>query len=52
MQTGHAGNAGGGYKRGQDNRECEMELRDFDLRAKLRRGQDLPRGGGHCFSCN
>jgi hypothetical protein len=52
MQTGHTGNAGGGYKRGQDDREGEMEQRDFDLRAKLRRDQDLPRGGGHCLNCN
>jgi hypothetical protein len=52
MQTGHAGSAGGGYKRGQDNREGEIEQRDFDLRAKLRKGQDLPRGGGEYFNCN
>jgi hypothetical protein len=50
MPAGRGGNAGGGYKRGQDDRGG-VEQRDFDLRAKLRRDQDFPRGG-HCFSCN
>jgi hypothetical protein len=40
----------GRYKRGQDDREGEMEQRDFDLRAKFRRVQEIPRGGGHCFN--
>jgi hypothetical protein len=51
MPTGRGGNVGGGYKRGQDDREGGMEQRDFDLRAKLRRDQEFPRGW-HCFNCN
>jgi hypothetical protein len=49
--VGRGGNAGGGYKRGQDDREGGVEQRDSDLRTKLRRDQDFPRGG-HCFNCN
>jgi hypothetical protein len=36
-QGNRAGNFGGGYKRGQEDREGDMEPRDFDLRSKLKR---------------
>jgi hypothetical protein len=47
------GTQGGGYKRGQDEREDQREM---DPRAKICRDQEFGRGGGggpsHCFNCN
>jgi hypothetical protein len=49
-------NAGGGYKRGLDDRDGQVDQRDVDLRPKVRREVDARRVGtrglSHCFNCN
>jgi hypothetical protein len=50
------GSAGGGYKRGPDEREGHGDQRDANLRTKLRKDTEARRmgagGASHCFNCN
>jgi hypothetical protein len=53
------GNFTSGHKRGSEDREDNMEQKEFDLRKKLRKEQHFNRMGGsgpnkesHCFNCN